>query len=179
MKPRQLSLIPSPNLFYGGKHIQGKRKTFRPIDPKRPMHLVIRATQARGKWSLLHPANERLVKSAIKKFSEENQVRIYQYANVGNHIHFLLQPKTRKGFQKFLRKLTGMIAMAITGAKKGRKLAQRFWDLLAFTRVVDLGKGFRRGEKYIIKNLFEADGLKFDSKTMKIYDLSRETPPPG
>ena len=173
---KQLSLIPSPNLFYGGKHIQGKRKTFRPIDPKRPMHLVIRASQARGKWSFLHPDNERLVKSTIKKLSEENQVRIFQYANVGNHIHFLLQPKTRKGFQKFLRKLTGKIAMAITGAKKGRKLPQRFWDLLAFTRVVHWGKAFKNTNHYLIKNLFEAMGEKFDKKTTRLYSFAADPP---
>lgn len=157
MNPRQLSLLPRVPLHYGGDKVRGKRKRARPFDPKRPVHLTMRSSVARGQFSLLHPRNRKRVDEAVTRLSRKWGVRIYRFSNVGNHVHFLLQAGERRGFQAFLRELSGRIAMLVTGAAKGR--GRKFWDHLAWSRVVNWGKDFRATVLYLVKNLFEAEGL--------------------
>ena len=86
-------------------------------------------------------------------------MRIYRYANVGNHLHLLVRSRTRIAFKRFLKDLSGTIALIVTGAKKSQPLQGRFWDHLAYTRIVNWGRDFKIMELYFIKNLFEAAGL--------------------
>jgi hypothetical protein len=63
-----------------------------------------------------------------------------------------------------LRQIAGGIAMIITGAKKGNSRAlnensRSFWDQLAFTRIVQLGRDFENVLEYLIKNLAEGAGV--------------------
>jgi REP element-mobilizing transposase RayT len=95
------------------------------------MHLVLRAESARGKQSLLAPANARYLKNLIPSLAGRWGVTVYQVANLGNHVHLLIRARTRTGFQAFLRVLAGKVAQKVTGAQKGRPLAKRFWSLLA------------------------------------------------
>jgi len=88
----------------------------------------------------------------------------------------LIQGKTREGIQNFLRYVSGQIAFRVTNAKKGEPIGavrlagkttqglmksekQRFWDSLAFSRVVSFGKEFDIAKNYLITNLLEAKGL--------------------
>ena len=83
-------------------------------------------------------------------------VRIYRFSNVGNHLHLLVLFRLRKGFQNFLRSITGAIAFLVTGTRKGKELKRRFLDPLAFTRVVSWGREFRVVSIYFVKNLLES-----------------------
>lgn len=138
--------------------MRGRRKAFRPLDPKRPVHLVLRSSRAQGQWSLLHPSNVRHVDGHARRIALKHRVRLYRYVNVGNHLHLLVKTPTRRAFQRFLREASGVIAAAVTGARKGNAVG-RFWDFLAYTRVVAWGRDFRNVELYFIKNLFETAGL--------------------
>lgn len=159
MRARQLKLFPTPDLQHGGQTRIGKRKIARPIDPKRPLHLVLRSSRARGAWSLLHPYNEKRVRKVTDATARKYGIRIYRYANVGNHVHLLVLTRTRKLFRGFLRELTGTIAMTITGSKKSNPMSGEFWDFLPYTRIVSWGRDFKNLRLYFIKNLFEATGL--------------------
>jgi hypothetical protein len=71
---------------------------------------------------------------------------------------------SRAIWQRFIRELTGGIALIVTGAKKGSGLERNetgrgFWDRLVFTRIVSFGRDFNGVMQYLIKNLFEAAGL--------------------
>ncbi len=48
--------------------------------------------------------------------------------------------------------------MLVTGARKGRPLAKRFWDLLAHTKLIQWGRQFENLAKYMEKNLGQAEG---------------------
>ena len=144
---------------HGGEHSVGRRKVRRPVVTKRAMHLTMRSTKAVGNWSLLHPRHRGFVSSLVATLSKKYDVKIYQFSNNGNHLHLLVKAKTRKGFQSFLRLLSGRLALRITGAKKGKSLASRFWDLPAFTRIVEWGKDFKTVTAYVIQNINEALGL--------------------
>jgi REP element-mobilizing transposase RayT len=158
MRARQLSLLPKPKPEYGGEKSKGKRKTQRPFDPKRALHLSLRASGARGQRSMLKFELKNKIYDILSRICDKRHVRVYRYANVGNHLHLLVQAKSRKDFQAFLREFTGAVAVAVTGAAKGRP--QKFWDNLAWSTVVEWGRQFQNVKSYILLNLMETSGLR-------------------
>lgn len=116
------------------------------------MHLVLRAEAARGHWSLLRRENARVVREKLAYFADRWDVKVYEWANGGTHLHLLVRGKTRDGLKNFMRGLSGSLAMAVTGARKGKALGKRFWDLLLFTRVVAWGKAFKMVRAYIVRH---------------------------
>lgn len=121
------------------------------------MHVVLRASLARGNWSLLKHAD--FVKKTATRLGRCNRVKIHHLANSGNHLHLLVQAQTREGFQSFLRVFAGQIAQRITRARKGHAFGRRFWDLLAFSRIVEWGRDFLQVRRYLDINSLETDGL--------------------
>lgn len=113
------------------------------------MHLVMRAEAARGRWSFLRKENAQKIRTLVSAFGKRWQVRVYEAGNGGNHLHLLVRGQTRGGIRNFLRALSGAIAMAITGAKKGNPLSKRFWDKLLFTRIVEWGRAFEIAKSYV------------------------------
>jgi REP element-mobilizing transposase RayT len=159
-----------PRTEHGGDLRAGKRKLARPIDPKRPVHVILRVAGARGPRSLLARANRRHVDDLVHRYSRRFRVRIHTYANVGNHLHLLIQGRDRRGIRSFLRVLPGQIAQKVTGARKGQRLARgRFWDALAFTRVVEWGKAFDAAKLYVFKNQLESGNRRSRVEIDRIF----------
>lgn len=160
---------------HGGDLARGKRKTFRPIDPKQALHVVLRSSKARGVLSMLHPRHCNAIERHVQNTAKRCGVRVYRFANVGNHLHLLIKVPSRPAWKRFAKRLSGGVAQIVTGARKGAALnrttdrtrdidltesAQRaFWDHLLFTRIVSFGRDFKGVAKYLIKNLFEAAGV--------------------
>jgi hypothetical protein len=138
---------------YGG-NTKGKRKIARPVSTKKWSHLVLKSNKAKGSLSLLSPGHSAKVKYIIRKQSFKHGVQISDFVNMGNHLHLKVRPHSRAGFQKFLKSTTAMIARAVTGAKKGFKFG-RFWDGLAFTRVIQSGY-----ELFQLKGYFKANRVE-------------------
>ena len=169
MRSRRESYLPgfSARTFsvsHGGDHTQGKRKSARPIDPKQALHVVLKASVARGALSMLHPKHCGPIHQFTHGLAQRWGIRLYRYANVGNHIHLLIKVPSSAVWQRFLRELAGGIPLIVTGAKKGAPFAKSgkqrgFWDALAFTRIVRLGRDFEGMGRYLIKNLFEGAGI--------------------
>lgn len=151
---RQLALLPKPSLEHGSTLRTGKRKTARPIDTKRAMHLVMRASRARGQWSMLREEHKGRIERLVRLTSSCHGVRVYRFSNVGNHLHLLVRARTRDGFQNFLRVVTAQTAALVTGARKGNPKG-KFWDALAYSRVVSWGREFKKLQAYLSKNLLE------------------------
>jgi hypothetical protein len=105
-------------------------------------------------------------------------VRIYRYANVGNHIHLLIKVPSKAIWQRFLREFAGGIAIIVTGAGLTRNKAGRgFWDGLAFTRIVSFGRDFEGVGRYVMKNLFESMGVPMKrllAQGFKILTVSKD-----
>jgi putative transposase len=153
--------------FHGGRHARGKRKTARPLDTKKPLHLVLYSEVAKGALSLRHPSNKKMVDNIVYRYAEQNQIKIYDYSNSGSHLHMSLKTSSRQSFQRFLRTITGLIARAILKAKRNAPKG-RFWSTLAFTRVADWGKAFIELKKYIFRNVLEASGaIPYDRENLK------------
>ncbi len=156
---------------YGGELSLGKRKAFRPIDPKQALHVTLKSSKARGALSMLHPKHCNSIETFVHKTARRWGVRVYRFANVGNHIHLLIKVPTREAWKRFSKELSGGIAQIVTGAQKGRAVPRNangklpesalraFWDHLLYTRIVSFGRDFDGVARYVIKNLFEAAGV--------------------
>jgi REP element-mobilizing transposase RayT len=161
----------SGNRSHGGDLNHGKRKTLRPIDPKQALHVVLKSSKAKGEFSFLHPRHCNSIELFVKRTARKWGVRLYRYANVGNHLHLLVQVPTREAWKQFSKELSGGIAQLVTGAQKGSALSRSndpdtpesakrgFWDHLLFTRIVNFGRDFKSIRRYFIKNFFEAAGV--------------------
>jgi REP element-mobilizing transposase RayT len=158
MKQKQLHFLKnikvSNKKSYGGD-TKGKRKIARPISTKKWTHLTLKSNKAKGALSLSTFKNTILVKAIIKKQASKHGIEISDYVNMGNHLHLKVKPTTRKGFQSFLKSTTAMIARAVTGAKKGFKFG-KFWDGLAYTRVIESGY-----ELFQLKGYFQANRVEY------------------
>ena len=141
-------------LTHGGSKAAGKRKLKRPLATKKWTHLVLKSSKARGQYSMLKQSNskwiEKLIETKAKKFS----VEVKEPVNMGNHLHLRFRITSRHAFQNFLRSITSLIARHVTGARKG-KIFGKFWDGLAFTRVLMTSCEERRLRVYFVANRIE------------------------
>ena len=140
---------------HGGEYSIGKRKGKRPFSRKKSMHLTLKSSKAIGQWSLLN--FRKPIEKMIQRAAKRRDVRVYDLANSGNHIHLLFRAKEKREFQNFLREISSKIAKQVTGARKGRA-SGRFFDLLAFTRVIEWGKAFQIVKSYLLQNRLETAG---------------------
>ncbi len=153
----------------------GRRKTARPFDPEKPLHITMRSSLAVEERSMLHPKRARIIKNIVYAAAKRQRIEIKKYVCVGNHLHILLQTKARRMIQArpalraFLREVGGLVARVVTGAEKGHPLnwstqkrrgdskeKPRFWDYLAWSRVVTWGRDLLGVGKYFLKNEYDA-----------------------
>jgi REP element-mobilizing transposase RayT len=137
---------------HGGDLRRGRRKLERPVSTRRPMHLVLTSRRARGAWSLRK--HDRVVRDVMRQMARRFEVRIYDFANVGSHLHLVLRARRREGFQGFLRSFAGILARRITGAARARPSGP-FFDGLAWSRVVSWGRDYWGLRNYVFRNQVE------------------------
>ena len=111
MKQLELSGELKRRVEHGGDLWRGGRKRERPIATKSAMHVTLRSSLA----SFLHPRHAPFIRDLLARLSRRFQVRLYETANAGTHLHLLARPKTRDSLKRFLCALSGKIAQRITG----------------------------------------------------------------
>jgi REP element-mobilizing transposase RayT len=117
--------------------------------------VTLHSKRAIGEWNLLR--HRRAVREALRACAERNGVKVYDFANVGSHVHLLVRARRRDRFQSFLRSFAGIVARRITGARRGRPLGGGpFWTGLAWSRIVSWGRDYWGVRSYIFRNLIEA-----------------------
>jgi REP element-mobilizing transposase RayT len=143
-------------LGHGGDDARGHRKGERPVSVRRPIHLTLHSQRARGAWSLL--GHRQSVREALRACALRNGIKVYDFANVGTHVHLLVRARRRRDFQAFLRSFAGIVARVVTGAKRGRPLrGGAFWSALAWSRIVTWGRDYFGVLHYIFRNRIEAE----------------------
>src|SRR5258706_8980655 len=83
---------------FGGSDLKGNPRDARPISVKRPMHLVMRSSLATGPRSFLMSDRAREIQRTIYRTGRLQGVRVYRYANSGNHLHLIIKPASRAAF---------------------------------------------------------------------------------
>jgi len=161
-------------LEHGGSLRKNRRKIARPFCAKRPIHVTMRSSRARGAWSFLHRSNKGIVHLLVLDTAERYDIRIHKWQNVGNHLHLVVQATSRKLFQSFLRVLPQRIVFAVTGTRKNNPIG-RFFDEIAHSRVVNWGQEFQTVLNYVWKNTLEALGFS-RSEISAMRQAAREAP---
>lgn len=144
-----------PPLAHGGSGTRGRRKVLRPLATNKPVHLTLRATAAKGEMNFLRAHNRLEIAALLKRQAARFHVRVESWVNVGNHLHLKIRFRTRRGFQNFLRTFTAVLARKITGACRGKPFG-KFWDALAFTRVLASKREVANLDRYFDANAAEA-----------------------
>jgi len=155
-----------PKLRFGGDLAKGKRKEKRFLAHNSLTHVVIKSPMAHGKRSMLHKAKQ--VEKIVRDQAAKQHIKVCDYANVGNHLHMLIQIKpsgkaTNECFAKFTRAITGLIARLVLGAQRGAaklKEGQSFWPSRPYTRVMSKTRtDYANIRAYFTLNLFESIGV--------------------
>ena len=144
---------------FGGILITGNAREQRPLSTKRPLHLVMRSSLARGERSFLSPRRSKAVRELIYRSGKKQGVKIYRFANSGNHLHLIVLPSSRGAYFRFIRSISGRLARLVLGAERGRAQGIKFWDALPFTRVLEWGRDYLRTCDYLKQNTLEALGF--------------------
>src|SRR5258706_7452402 len=137
---------------HGGAVRRGRRKLERPVSVRRPMLVVLSSQRARGPWSLRR--HENVVRDALRAMARRFGIRVYDFANVGTHLHLLVRARRRESFQGFLRSFAGIVARRVTGARRGRP-SGRFFNEIAWSRVVGWGRDYLGVRHYVFRNEIE------------------------
>lgn len=182
--PKQISFFKVPSKIHGGATCAGNPRTSRPLSTKMPIHLVMRSSRAVGGRSFRAKQLAPQIDAVIKKHAKLNGVKIYRFANAGDHLHFALKITKPELFKKFLRVVSGLIARLVLKAEKGSaklRSGSRFWDARPFTRVATWGKSFDILCSYLALNNWEALGFmkhtKRDGKR-KLWIVKFDPDPP-
>ncbi len=156
-----------PKDSFGGSLLKGNPKGKRPLDSKLPIQLTLRA----GKSVLRLPKTIGPVNEIIRTTAKKHGVRIYDSANVGNHIHAVLKISRLQSWAPFIRELTGRIAQVV-GALANYKSDGGFWLYRPHTRIIrGWQKAFHIAKKYIYLNRLEADGFVSRNEIKTLRDL--------
>ena len=143
-------------LAFGG-NLRSHAKSARPVSTKHPMHLVLRSSLARGERSFL--ARGRRVEQILRRQAERFNLRLYDVANAGNHLHVVVRARSPRGLKNFLRAVTGILARVSLGAERGRPKLTKFWDVRPFSRIVTWGADYTRMKEYLMLNRVETLGM--------------------
>lgn len=162
---------------FGGSLIKGNPREQRPISMKRPLHLVMRSSLAKGERSFLNPRRSRIIRELVHRSAKEHGVKVYRYANSGNHLHFILLPVSRTAFMRFIRSISGVIARMTLGVQRGKALGLKFWDARPFTRILEWGRDYRRACDYLKQNILEALGFIPYQPRKSQYGSKKGKPP--
>lgn len=158
----QLELVKDEGSRYGGSLLNTRkgRSRGRPLSTSNTMHLVMRSEMAKGQMSFCNYKKE--IKVIIDKFSKKYHIRIYSYANVGNHLHLHIKLSNRQQYKAFIRAISSAIMMKVTGMNRWAKESvkeklsgKRFWTLRPYSRVL---KSFK--ERLSLKDYIEINKLE-------------------
>jgi REP element-mobilizing transposase RayT len=158
---------------FGGVALKGNPRTARPIAVKRPMHLVLRSSYAKARRSFLHPDRAERIKLLVFRLGKEKGVKVYRFANSGNHLHLLVLARSRGAFHGFLRAITGIIARITLQVQRGYPMGLKFWDhSRPFSRIVEWGREFRIVTNYLLQNTLESLRLTAYRFRKRHFELS-------
>jgi REP element-mobilizing transposase RayT len=138
---------------FGGSLLKkSNAKSARPLSTKHAVHVVLSSSKATGEWSLRSLKNQKIVERVLKRLAKLYGIKIYEFGNVGNHVHILIKLPHRKVFSPFIRALSGTIALKATGSNKLSKLKNKFWDQRPWTRIVALKRNYSLATDQAIQN---------------------------
>lgn len=147
---KQLSLIKKEKTDFGGSLLKGKRKSRRPLSTNRPIHLVLKSDNAKGRFAF-NPSDQKLKMLAVR-MAQKFGVKLYASALNWSHIHLVIRVKNREQYNSFIRAVAGAMVLKLKGGKG-------FFTLRPFTKIGTWGRQLKTWIDYSQKNQQQAWGL--------------------
>lgn len=147
-------------LFHGGELALGRRKSLRPIDPRRSVHVTLKA----GRRDLRR--KETWIETEAWRAARRFHARIYELAVNDDHIHFVVKVASRRLWHAFIRMLSSALSLAF---------GEGLFTLLPFTRILNWGRDFRTACGYVRQNREEASGKRPYEKRRDWYKRWRKS----
>lgn len=114
------------------------------------------------------------IQDVVRQQAQKFGVRVYRLANAGNHLHMIILPNSRSGFNSFVRSLCGIIARMVLGAERGSAKNVQFWDQRPFTRILEWGREHQGVVRYLVQNSLEALGfIEYTPRKSKLKNPPR------
>lgn len=142
---KQLTFIKKPKIEFGGSLLQGRRKTERVLNSRKPIHLVLKT---KNTFSLFKQKNK--LQTVLRKQAKNFGIKIYSESIQSGHWHICIKITNRRLYRGFIRSLTGIIA---------RQLGKGLWGLRPYSRIVEWGRDFLNVTDYLLLNQCEAIGI--------------------
>lgn len=168
-KVRQMKESQENTSDYGGSLMKSRdgRMGPRPLATKQSMHLMLKSSLARGKWSFAH--HEEAIYEVTQRFCERYDVDLISLASAGNYLHFHIRLSSKRNFAPFIRGLTAALMMAVTGTSRWHKpkvlVNKSFWDRRPFTRIIPNSKAQLTSKDYAeINDLDSTDSASAASR---------------
>lgn len=185
VQPQIPGLSLKRQLTFGGSDLTSHPKEQRAIPLDRPIHLVMRSLYAKGPRSFLRKDLAESIFAIIERQARRFNVKLYRYANAGNHLHMVVKPSSRRGYKGFIRSISGLMARLVLKVERGLSLntiaqgskkqrvndknfnsskdaavkKNRFWQSRPFTRILSWGRDFKGVSDYLMQNTLEAIGF--------------------
>lgn len=105
-----------PGDIFGGSLLKSHPKVKRPLVTRFPIHVVLRANFSKLRLPKTYAKVNQLVYKTAKKYG----IKIYKYANVGNHLHLLIKLSKLDLWRGFIRELSSKIASLVDKATRQR-----------------------------------------------------------
>lgn len=154
---------------FGGALLKNSHaKTARPLSLKRAMHVVLSSESARGDWAFEKNKNKKIIETVLKTQGRKYGISIREIACAEENLHVLIRLRKRRSFAPFIRAVSGMLALMITGAGKTRKLKKKFWDQRPWTRVLEEIQGYSVIADREIHEHLKKIGLQSQSYPLRI-----------
>lgn len=158
--------------YFGGNLLKGNAREKRPLSKSSALHIVLRSEIAKGRLSLLHPQRAKLIEKIIYRFANKFAVKIYRYANSGNHLHLLIRPYNRYAYRNYIKTITGLIARITLSVERGKSKGIKFWSVKPFSRIVLFGRDYKGLCAYILQNTLESLGVvPYKKRNMVCYKV--------
>ncbi len=174
---KQFSFLPRSKKEHGGSLAVGRRRSYRPMSSRHSLHVTLKSKHAIGGRCLFK--HKKMILRMMRKSSRLFQVKVYNYAICGNHLHLLIKGPDRLSLQNFFRVFAGHTAQNILkiaplkptgggapsssqnerrneeGKEACAKNQRKFWSFLVYSRVVTWGREFKTVSSYIDRNVLE------------------------
>ena len=131
--------------YFGGQHLINKRKSKRPLDSKKPMHLVLRLKEHLP--SLFSPKDP-VLKKGFHQVAAKYNIKTYLLVFNHTHVHAEILIPDRKSYVSFIRELTSKFVRYFT-----RSTGIRFTKIFEnrpFTRIINWGRGVEIMNGYML-----------------------------
>lgn len=145
-----------------GKLLHKKRKSRRPLDVKKSIHLELRLKERLP--SFFNPRDKNL-KTLFLKLALKNEIKIYNLIFNHTHCHAVIKIENRTEYISFIRELTSKLVSYFSRQTKIK--LKKIFEARPWTRVIHWGRDFLKVKKYMNKNETESGVLQATSAVPK------------